>query len=323
VRWRRWLAFLDQKEAGTTLALARIAFGLVTFGTVLSLIVRGLVPALFMAPADGGILSVGGSPMIYDLFGGRTPFAVWSLIGLELALSAALTIGIGGRITAFATLQVFMWTIGLNGTANASHTLLITNALWLLVLGDSTATWSLDARLRRGKLVTDVQIAAWPRRLMIVQIVIVYFMAGVHKVSAHWLPIGDASAIYYILRAPNWSTMMDADFIVRMYPVTQLMTIGTWLFEVTSPLVLIWYRLVDDPQRPGRLAALARRCDWRIVFIGVGLGMHVGIELTMNVGPFSYAAIAYYIALVRPHEWRGMLARVSALRLRLLSERSR
>lgn len=311
--WRRWLAFLAERETGTTLALARIAFGVTVIGTVLSIAAQGMVPVLFLAPEDGGILPFRDSPWIYGLLGGRTPAAVWSLLGLLLVAGSALVVGLGGRVTAFATLQLFMWTVGLNGLANASHTLLISNGLWLLVLADSTATWSLDAKLRTGRCTREVLVAAWPRRLMVLQIVVVYFMAGVHKVSSHWLPVGDATALYFILRAPNWSTVTDHALLVALAPVTRVMTACTWLYEVTSPLVLVWFHLVRDPRRAGRLAALARRFDWRFVFLGAGVGMHVGIELTMNVGPFSYAAMSYYFALVRPAEWRVMIDRVRRL----------
>ena len=46
-RWVGWVALLDRREPGTSLALFRIACGLVVFGAVGSVAAHGLVPALW------------------------------------------------------------------------------------------------------------------------------------------------------------------------------------------------------------------------------------------------------------------------------------
>lgn len=303
--WRRFVAWCGEQEGPLPIALARIAFGTIAFATVASVVVRGLVGDLYLPPAHGGMVGVGTPPWIVAALGGPTPVVVWSLVVVSLLSSAALTIGVGGRATAFVALQAFMGCVGLNTQASCSHTILITNALWLLVLADSTAALSVDARLRGGP---KRLVAAFPRRLMLLQIVVVYFMAGVHKVSGHWVPFGDLSAVYYILRAPQWSAIMDPSLLVAIHPLTQLMTLGTWLFEWTSPLIIVWAWLRRDPARAGRLAAWARRFDARVPFAAVGLGMHAGIELTMTVGPFSAASAAYYLALWKHEEIAALAA---------------
>lgn len=310
--WARWLAFLDEKDGPLPLALARVAFGVVAFATVASPILRGVFEGLYLPPQHGGMVALGRGTWLVAALGGPTPGVVWTLAVASLVSSALLVVGLGGRVVAFLALQSFMGLVGLNGTASCSHTILITNALWLLVLGDSTATLSLDRRLKSGSWWSDAPVAAWPRRLMILQIVFVYFMAGAHKVSGHWLPFGDLGAVYYILRAPQWSTVTDPALVVALYPLTQVATLATWVFEWTSPLLLVW-ALLRRSSRGGRLARFARRVDARVPFALVGLGMHLGIEATMNVGPFSFASMAYYLALWRHDE---IVAFVDALRAR-------
>lgn len=66
----------------------------------------------------------------------------------------------------------------------------------------------------------------------------------------------------------------------------------TLAFECFFPL-LIWFR---------------RTNPWLLL---VGAGMHLGILLLMNVGPFSYVAVAAYPALLHPEvarRWRQKLA---------------
>src|SRR5205823_12419093 len=52
--WSRWVRFLDRRESGTSLALFRIARGLSLIGSVLAVVLAGVVPLLWLAPAAGG-----------------------------------------------------------------------------------------------------------------------------------------------------------------------------------------------------------------------------------------------------------------------------
>lgn len=312
--WRRWVAFLAEDEPAIVLALLRIAFSCCAFATIASVVVHGLVLDLWVDPRHGGMIPPGSTPQL-ALLGGPSPRIVVGATALSLASSALFALGLGGRVVGFVALQSFLAVSALNGTAGCSYTLLISNALWLLVLSDSTATLSLDCRRRTGRFTSEARAPSWPRRLMVFQLVVVYFSAGIHKVSAYWTPGGDFSAVYYILRAPNWSRVHDGAWLADVFPLTQAATAATWLFEWTAPLLLValWWR--RRPGSGGALGRAARRFDPRVPFAAVGIGMHVGIELTMTVGPFSAASIAYYLALLHPRELpaivRWFRARVS------------
>lgn len=308
-RWAAWVALLDTREPATSLALFRLACGLVICGAVGSVLAHGLVPVLWLDAADGGHLETVNRPWLFELLGGVTPRSVWAMTLTALAAGALLALGLGGRVTAFVALQSYLAVTDLNGLASGGDDRLLVNALWLLVLARATATLSLDCRLRIGRWASDEAVPAWPRYLLIVQLVIVYAAAGWQKISEDWLPGGEMSALYYILQIPSWQRYGMA-WLARYYPLTQLATAVTWFFEAGAPLLLLalWYRRTAE--RPGWLRALFNRLRYRDVFVAVGVSLHVGIMLLMNVEPFSWVALSYYLCLFRPEEWRALARRL-------------
>src|SRR5262249_11684455 len=77
----------------------------------------------------------------------------------------------------------------------------------------------------------------------------------------------------------------------------------TWVWEITAPVLLLamWYRRTSH--RPGLRAAFSR-VDFRRWFVLIGVAVHLGIFLAMDVGPFSCVMLSYYLCLFRPDEWQ-------------------
>lgn len=146
---------------------------------------------------------------------------------------------------------------------------------------------------------------AWPRYLLMFQLLLVYTSTGTQKLSTHWLPGGDLGALYYILLQPSWSRF-DMSWLAWVFPVTQAATLGTWLFEVFAPLLLIamWGR--SDRVKAGPLRRLLCRIEYRDLFAFFGVMMHLTIHAVMEVGPFSVISLAFYPALWHPDEWARM-----------------
>jgi len=300
--WARWVAFLDRREPGTSLALFRIAVGLCLLYAVSSVVWSGALPALWLNPADGGYTVVG-RPWLFRQLGGVTPAAVWAVTGVCLAAALLLVVGLAGRLAALVALQTYLALTGLNPDASGSYDGVFTNALWLLVLASSTATLSLGCRLRTGRWASDRPATAWPRYLVIYQLVLIYCSTGLHKLSACWTPVGGYSALYYTLQQPTWQRW-DMSWLAWAYPLTQAATALTWFWEVSSPLLLLalWYRATRD--RPGRLRALFNRLNFRRWFVAVGVAMHLTVFAFMEVGPFTWITLAFYVCLYHPNEWR-------------------
>ena len=138
---------------------------------------------------------------------------------------------------------------------------------------------------------------------MVVQLVLMYSSTGLQKVSTHWVPGGDMAALYYIMQQPSWQRF-DLSWTAWVHPLTQLATLGTWLWEVGSPVLLLafWYRRTRGGG--GWLRATLNRIDARSLFALFGALVHAGIHALMDVGPFSYVSIALYPALFSPDELR-------------------
>src|SRR5262249_2922939 len=163
---------LNEREPGSTLALFRAACGLCVLYSVGSVAAWGMVPVVWLNPADGGYNHLGSVPRLFRLLGGLTPTTVWWMVAVTLVLGLLLVTGRGGRLTAFLTLQAYQAVTGINPEAGGGYDWLLTNALWLVVLARSTATLSVDCRLRTGRWLSSEPIPAWPRYLAIYQIVL-------------------------------------------------------------------------------------------------------------------------------------------------------
>lgn len=292
--YRRLVAYLDEREYADTIALFRIVVGVALLVDLGATAPSGVLDAIWIDIAHGGYRPLGYGGELIRLLGGPTPTAVWGLFTVTVVAGFGLVVGLGGRFTALVAAQGLLALSALNGHARGSYDALLSNALWLLVLADGTATWSLDARLFHGRFFRDVKIPAWPRRVAILQLVLVYFSTGLHKVSAYWTPAGDFSALYYILQQPSWHRF-DMRWLAHVFGLTQLATAATWIFELASPLLIV------------ALAFERKRAGWRfyrLSFVAFGVAMHTGIFLLMEVGPFTVIIWSLYVCLFAPEEVR-------------------
>jgi hypothetical protein len=304
---------LGRRELGDAMALFRIAVGVVTLLSLLGVSTSGLIDVLWVDRSWGGYRALGDGPYLIKWLGGPRPGVVHLVMNVTLVSGALLVLGLGGRLTAFVTLQGYLALSRIDGSASGSSDVLVTNALWLLVLARSTATLSLDCKLRTGRLRSDEEISAFPRYLAVLQIVVMYWATGIQKVSTAWFPAGSYSALYYILQEPGWQRF-PMTWAARVFPLTQIATAVTWIWEVSAPLLLLVYYFRYTEGRGGRLRALMNRWDLRKPWAIVGALLHGMILVTMDVGHFSQIALAFYICLWRPEELRAagawVLARV-------------
>jgi hypothetical protein len=314
--WTAWVDALSVRESATSVALFRIGMGMGVILTVGSVVAHRLVPVLWLQPEHGGMRDLGEGPWLVALLGGPTPGVVWPIIAGALLGGALLLAGVGGRWAAILALVCTNNVVNINGHTGGSYDELLTNGLWLTVLGPGHQTLSVAARLRTGSWWPEAQALAFPRWLAIWQLVIMYCATGLQKLSFYWVPGGDASALYYILQQPTWQRV-DMQFTAWLYPLTQIGTTLTWFWEVLAPLwflALVWSA---RPARAGRCGRISNRIGLRWWFFGIGLVLHVLIFVTMEVGPFTYLSLVYYVATVHPWEWDEMrdasaVARVAA-----------
>lgn len=300
--WAAFVARCAHREAATSLAAFRVLVGLVVAQTFADMLHKDVVIALWTLPAAGGYRVTEAAHPLWALLGGagapQVEGAVWAGLGVGLALA----LGLGGRLTALVALQLCIALFNLNSATGGGHDKLITNALWLLVLAPATATHSLDCRLRTGRWVSAAPQLAVVRYLAIVQITVVYVATGLQKLGSEWFPWGGYKALYYALLAPSWARG-DTAWVADAFLFTQIGTALTWLWELTWWMVPLALYLRATRTHPGRLRALSNRLDLRALYLLIGVSVHVGIALTMDVGPFSWISLAYYAAALHPDEW--------------------
>lgn len=307
----RWAALVDltsRREDGVSLACFRVLVAAVVAYSLLSIASAGLVEALWVDRSYGG-MAVARQNHLLRWLGGATPQNIWLLFGVSLAATLTLGLGLYGRASALVLAQSYAALSLTNGLASGGYDLLITNALWLLVLGDATATHSIDCRRRLHTWTSEAKVLAWPRYAMIWQLVMLYGFTGLQKVGAAWTPGGGYTALYYVMHDPTWMRF-DGSFVTGWLPLSQFATALSWHWEHSAFLLPLVYYFRNTADRSGRLRAVFNRFDLRKPWALIGVSMHIGILLMMNVGPFSLISLAYYVALFRPEETRGALARM-------------
>lgn len=317
---RAWVAFWDTVEHPRTLGVVRILLALVMLFDFVEIWRLGLVTPLFSPQEAGGwfdVLSRTQVPRIYQLM----PAESWVGVvhhALIVGLIVALLLGLCTRVSALLLVLLWAQLQHVAPLSDRAIDVLCRNALLILAFAGSGAWASIDAKLRTGRFLGDgAPVGAWARQLLVLQLVVMYFTAGVQKVGFLWLPWGGFMALYVILQDP---AIARADFAwMARQPwllATQIGTAVTMLWQWGYPLVLLWAWYKHTPERPGRLRAFANRWHLHLVWVVVGAIFHLLLAATMELGIFPWAMLALYPAFIHPDE----LARFGA-RLRSIATR--
>jgi hypothetical protein len=271
-----WRRFWFQPEPTSTLALVRIAFGLVAMAWTVA-----LLPGFSAWFGDDGILPrhpapAGGTWGPLDLLagGGATTAALVVL----LVASACLVVGYRTRA---AALLVFLGLLAFERrdpfVFDSGDALLRIVALYL-ALAPAGASLSLDRRRRaRDGFWEFPARAPWALRLMQVQLSVLYLATVWTKLrGTTW---NDGTAVSYALRVGDLERLPLPHFVTDSLLVANLMTYGTLAIELAIG-VLVWNR---------------RARPW---VLGLGVALHLGIDYSMRVGFFTLAMLVLYLAFV-------------------------
>jgi hypothetical protein len=273
-----WQRFWFEPQETSSLALFRIAFGLVATAWTAT-----LIPNLFAFFGPGGILPADpardtGEWSVLAL--STNPALVIVMFAATLGAAVALTIGSHTRIAA-----VVLW-IGI--VSFEQRNVLVTNSgdgvvrdlAFLCMLAPSGTALSIDRfRQAHARFWEFPARAPWALRLIQIQISIGYLSAVWHKShNALWT---NGTAVSYALRMQDIHRLATPAFVTHSVTLVNLLTYGTLAIEFSLG-VLVWNRAA----RPWVLA--------------LGVVMHLGIDSSILVGYFSYAMLAGYLAFVPP-----------------------
>jgi hypothetical protein len=313
--WRAWVALWDGVEHPRSLGLVRILLGLVILWDFLEIVRLDLVGALFVGQAWGGLSDAAtraDPPWWVDLFG-ATVASGRALHAVLTAAAACFVLGFFTRVS--AVVVVFAWAqfAQVLPASDRGIDTLCRDVLLIFWLARSGDWLSLDALRRTGSIWGDgTPVPAWPRRLLMLQIVAMYFLAGIQKTGIHWWPMGHFAALYFILQDPaiarfdfRWLSAQPFFFL------TQLGSFVTILFQDTYPVVLLFRWAKTYPDGPGRFRQWLLRYGWlEWVWIATGALFHLLLAATTELGIFPWAMLALYPAWLHPDEWQALWQRM-------------
>ena len=310
--WTWIVEALARPEAGTSLALFRIGVGLTVFGELFLTWIRGVVPVIWHTRAEGGYRpSLPHSHWVWDLVGGADAATVDAVFGLTCLAALLITVGLGTRVAAPIALFGIQALFQLSSGSGGGHDRMFQISLFVLTFAGSEATLSVWARIRHGSFVTQQTVTAWPRILITWNLTLIYVSAGIVKLAAEWLPVGRFRAVYNMLLTPYWARADWSWWVGPLFPLTQLGTIVTVVWEMSWFVVPIWL-VVRSRERTG-LAARFAAVDVRSIYVFVGLVMHGTLWVFGNLGPFSPITMAWYAVLYTPDEYASAWLRLRRL----------
>lgn len=305
--WDRWVALWDHREAATSLAFVRVGVGVCLLFDFAMIARHGSVVGL-LGPAEAGgwgaVLERSNVPLWYRFLPAE-PASAWLLWGLLVLFAATFAAGLFTRTSSLVLMLLYAQAALIVPAGDRGIDMLLRNVLMLFAFSEAGAAWSLDAWRRTGRFVGDGRLVpAWPRHLLILQLVVMYFVAGIGKIGAGWTPMGGYTALFIILQDPA-ITRADFGFLVHpvLFAFTQLSTAVTVLWEYSAPLLLGVYWLRHTASRGGALRAWVLRWRPEWWWLSVGVVFHVLIAATLVLGIFPFAMLALYPAFVHPTDW--------------------
>lgn len=275
------------------MALVRLGVGLVLafdFFTVLRL---GLAHPIW-APVDQG--GFGGdtlesAPLVFQLFSAST------LVAAALGLSLCVAAGFFSRTSALTLALLSSSFAAMTPSSDRGIDTALRIALLLLACSKAGSAFSVESWLgkrspSRAFPVPKTQVLAWPRHLLVINLVWIYFNAGLHKTQSAWWPAGDFVALWRVLDDPHFSQVA---FPNSLYFLTQLGTAGTMLFELGAPLFLVAY-FTRGRATNGRFLRALEHIRFVEVWIATGVVFHLGLLFTVRLGIFPLGMLVLYSA---------------------------
>lgn len=271
-----WNRFWFEPQSTSTLALFRIAFGLVATFWTLSLAPNlraffgpdGIMPAYPQErPGAWGLLAIQNS---------QTFVVAVFLVTLLGAL--ALTVGLHSRLAAVVVYLGILAFERRNPLVGNSGDELVGNLALFCALAPTGVALSVDRwRAAPGRFWEFPARAPWALRLIQLQLSVVYLSAVWQKVQGELWRNG--TAVSYALRISDVHRLPTPNVVTHSLPVTEFLTFGTLALEAALG-ILVWNRAA----RP-----------WVLT---LGTLMHIGIDLSILVGFFSFAMMVCYVTFI-------------------------
>lgn len=285
-----FLGFWQNGQAREALASYRIIYGVLI---IVNLLI--LIPDFSSFFTETGVLNLAESRswagyVFFNLFrfdfinaGNSDLFAIilaviWFVSGI------AITLGYKFRFFAILNFIIIASFHQRNLLILHSGDLLLRVMGFYLIFAPANRIWSLDNYFKRQKNEPWKGFPfgeMWPLRLMQIQMSLLYISTYLYKTLGNlWL---EGTAVYYTSRLESFYRF-NIPFIFDQIWLIKLMTWGTLIVEGALGF-LIWIPML----RP-----------WVIL---AGIGLHLGIEITMNIPMFQWIMMASYLLFLPDGFW--------------------
>lgn len=307
--WSAWVTFWDRREDVAPLAVCRILLALVLLYDWWQVHHFDLVTTLYSPAPDGYAVAYQG--WAAKLFGKGPELGPIVFMG---AVISTICLGLG-FMTRVACLAVIMCASQLAQFApegDRGIDMMIRIFIGILMFSRSHGRYSIDAFIWRklGRPIDPIG-PAWPRYLLMFQLVWIYFSGGINKSGAEWGPHGGFLALANTLADPHFARW-DNGWVELLTPLTRIATAVTILFEDTAPIYLVLYFWAARPDKPGRMRRFANRYRVRWIWMVVGAQFHLGIAIFMRLGIFPFGMLVIYPALLLPMEVQWLRKKLGA-----------
>jgi hypothetical protein len=222
--------------------------------------------------------------------------ALWALLAVTLV--GWICAGVGYRtrlakwVTAISFLLLLGYQLSFSPLGDHSHYLLL-YAFFCLSLSTSDSDFSVDAWLarRRGQAESaprdGLGASGFPRQLLLLFAVAIYFSAGVSKLADGGLRWLDGHSLQYYISTQSSALPFIAelrDSVVEMPNLCMIFAVGSILLELSSPLALFSRRL-------------------RHLYVVGWVGMHMGILILMKPDYWIHSFVV--VTLLTDWAWLG------------------
>lgn len=293
--WRAWVELMDRREPPTALALVRIAAAFVLLCDYLYVWHVGLIDPLWSRYPAG--FATGYTGWADSL--GVSAFGLWAIATGALV---CVLLGAATRVACIVFVLVSAQQSAIAPDSESAIDMLMRIVFVTLALSGCNARWSVDAWIRRriGKPMAAL-VPAWPRLLLLMQVVWVYFSAGQNKASQDWGPLGGFTALANALLDPH-NGRLPPGLVSALYPLTRVATALTITFELTALFYLLWLYFAATADRPGRLRRFANRWRLRWIWFSLYVCFEIGIAVGLELGAFPYGMLALAPVLLLPED---------------------
>lgn len=268
---------VQKTESTAPLAVFRMVFGLMMLGSIIRFWSKGWIHELYIAPkyffsyTNFEWVQPLGDPGMYFLF------ALCGIFALAIAL------GLFYRFATIGFFLTFTYIELLDKTNYLNHYYFISVAALLLIFVPANRRFSLDVKL--GRVQQALTTPAFYRMLLMLQLGMVYFFAGLAKLNSDWLIHAQPLKIW--LKAyGHW-------------PIVGGIFDSNWL-----PYVFSWSGAIYDLTIPFLLLMNRTRPFAYLVVIG----FHVMTAILFPIGMFPFIMIGTTLIFFPPKFHDGILS---------------